>query len=130
MRIAMKRLVLLFSIAALAFMLACGKESDELVGNWKLDLGQTFGMELADAGIDQILSFRSDGSFTWTYSEVAGISGDLPFSTDGAGTWKFEDSTLTLSNAGGILYAGYVQWSYDRNTITLSGPHRLIFSRM
>ena len=86
MNIAMKRLVLLFSIAALAFMLACGKESDELVGNWKLDLGQTFGMELADAGIDQILSFRSDGSFTWTYSEVAGISGDLPFSTDGAGT--------------------------------------------
>ena len=126
----MKRLVLLLSTAALAFMLACGKESDELVGNWKLDLGQTFGMENADAGIDQILSFRSDGSFTWTYSEVAGISGDLPFSTDGSGTWKFEDSTLTLSNAGGILYAGYVQWSYDRNTITLSGPHRLIFSRM
>lgn len=126
----MKRLVLLFAAVALALLLACGKESDELVGNWKLDLGQSFGMENADAPIDQILSFRSDGSFTWTYSEKAGVSGQTPFSTESSGTWEFEESTLTLSNAGGIIYAGYIQWSYDRKTITLSGPPPMIFSKM
>src|SRR5687768_15395048 len=99
----MKRLAQLFATAALAFVIACGNESDELVGNWKLDLAQSFGVEAGGIGIDQILSFRSDGSFTWTYSEAAGVSGDLPFSTDGTGMWKFEDNTLTLSNAGGII---------------------------
>jgi len=126
----MKRLVVLFSSVALAFMLACGKESDQLIGNWKLDLAQTFGVEASGVDVGQILSFRSDGSFTWTYSEGAGVSSDLPFNTAGSGTWKFEDNILTLSDATGIIYTGYVQFSYEKDMITLGGGHRLIFARM
>jgi hypothetical protein len=128
--IVMKRLVVFIAAAALAGLLGCSKESDDLIGNWKLDLAQTLNTLPGDFGVDQIFNFRSDGSFTWTYSEKAGVSGDLPFSTDGGGTWKLEDGMLTLSNASGVLYAGYIQWSHDRRMITLSGPPPIVFSKM
>jgi hypothetical protein len=127
----MKRLASFFAVIALAFVLACGKESDDLLGNWQLDLGQTFGVEAKAADIDQILSFRNDGSFSWKYSEGVGVTGDLPFSADGAGTWEYADNTLTLSDASGVVYVGNVQFSYDRKAITLVGqPRPMTFNKM
>jgi hypothetical protein len=127
---AMKMLAVFIAAVAFAALLGCSKESDDLIGNWKLDLAQTLNTLPGDFGVDQIVNFRSDGSFTWTYSEKAGVSGDLPFSTDGGGTWKLEDGMLTLSSAGSVLYAGYLQWSHDRRMITLSGPPPIVFSKL
>ena len=127
----MKRLASFFAMLVLALMLACGKESDDLIGNWKLDLATTFGVESGATDIDQILSFRSDGSFAWKLAAGVSVTGDLPFSTDGGGTWEYANSTLTLSDASGVIYVGTVQFSYDRKTITLVGqPRPMTFNKM
>ena len=127
----MKGLVLFFVMAALLLLFACKKESDELLGNWQIDLAMTFGVEAGAADVDQILSFRSDGSFTWKYSEGVSVTGDLPFSADGGGTWEYAENTLTLSDASGVIYVGNVQFSYDRKTITLVGqPRPMTFNKM
>ena len=109
----MKWFLVLLVGAGVAFCTAgCEDDEDEgggnsLVGTWR---ATSYNGQALDAGTSVVVTFRSDGTATTTYT-IAGQS------DSSQGTWSAEDGVLTVTADGETDSANY---SISGSTLTIS----------
>lgn len=104
-------LVLAVGMGVALSTVGCSDDDDDdgnpLVGTWR---ATTFNGQAIDPGVSVVVSFRSDGTASTTYS----IGGETDTSV---GTWSADGGTLTVTSEGDTDSAAY---SISGNTLTIS----------
>ena len=113
----MKRLQILFLVAAALLMMGCKKDSSatlDITGTWELMDIKTKAAQIGEETIEVTIVFKADNTFS--LSQMLGQGRPVAYS----GTWQLDGTRLSGKYSDGKAWGAAYQVALDGSTLTMT----------
>lgn len=113
----MKRLQILFLVAAALLMMGCKKDSSatlDITGTWELVDMKTKAIQIGEETIEVVMTFNADNTFSLEQKLGAGRFQSY------SGTWLLTDTKLSGKYSDGKAWGAAYQVALDGSTLTMT----------
>ena len=113
----MKRLQILFLVAAAALMMGCKKDSSvalDITGTWELMDIKTKAAQIGEETIEVTITFKADNTFS--LSQMLGQGRPVSYS----GTWQLDGARLSGKYSDGKAWGAAYEVALDGSILTMT----------